>query len=129
MNPSNSIDRSGPSPHDLLQSCKRELEGSNPQTAIRLLLQLVENQLVNTRQDHNSSSDILAQYTRTIHSDDNALQLEERGTKRKPVVACNLCRMCKSKCITSEPGTGKCDRCNLAGGPCVFERHKRGRKR
>nr|XP_018259519.1 uncharacterized protein I303_07587 [Kwoniella dejecticola CBS 10117]OBR81677.1 hypothetical protein I303_07587 [Kwoniella dejecticola CBS 10117] len=92
----------------LLESCKQELAGAKEFKALRLL-QSVEDRL------RNGQSSTPA----------------DRSTPSKPApfVACTLCRQCKAKCVISEPSTGQCDRCKATGCKCVFEGHKRGRKR
>lgn len=49
--------------------------------------------------------------------------------KSAPFVACTLCRRCKAKCIKSDPSSSQCDRCRETGCVCIYERHRRGRKR
>ncbi|KAI0822684.1 hypothetical protein BC628DRAFT_1326791 [Trametes gibbosa] len=42
--------------------------------------------------------------------------------------ACTVCRQAKMKCVGAEDGTQPCQRCQRAGVPCIFEKHRRGRK-
>jgi hypothetical protein len=106
------------SPSDLLEACRRELQSGSQVNALILLRGLESRISPSRHQDQTSSVPDVPEEKRT-HS------------KRKPTpfVACTLCRQCKAKCIKSDPLGPKCDRCKAAGCACVYETHKRGRKR
>jgi hypothetical protein len=106
------------SPSDLLEACRRELQSGSQANALTLLRGLESRISPFRHQDPTSN-------VPDIREEKN------NPSKRKPTpfVACTLCRQCKAKCIKSDPIGPKCDRCKAAGCACVYETHKRGRKR
>ncbi|KAH7889823.1 fungal-specific transcription factor domain-containing protein, partial [Phlebopus sp. FC_14] len=42
--------------------------------------------------------------------------------------ACTVCRAAKMKCVGAEDSQQPCQRCKRTGVPCIFEKHRRGRK-
>lgn len=54
------------------------------------------------------------------------------SSQKTPIVrgarACTVCRNAKMKCVGADDGDKPCQRCKRAGVPCVFEKHRRGRK-
>ena len=94
----------------LLLACAKELQRSTSPSALGLL-QSLESHL----QDGHQRSPIR--------------KVAKTAKKLKQFVACNLCRHSKAKCVMSTEKPGQCQRCLVAGFPCVFAAHKRGRKR
>lgn len=106
------------SPSDLLEACRRELQSGSQANAL-ILLRGLESRISPSR------------HLETTSSASDVPHEKRTQSKRKPTpfVACTLCRQCKAKCIKSDPIGPKCDRCKAAGCACVYETHKRGRKR
>lgn len=96
----------------LLELCKKELSRASELKGVRII-ETLEERL------NGSPTPSIAEPSATAAAaagpSNDAGSAGKKRTKSAAAVACILCRRCKTKCIFSDPGAGRCDRCIVTG--------------
>lgn len=127
----------------LLELCKRELSKAKELKSLRILESLQE-RLADSASSSNDHAEHAPPMPRSAVS--TSTPAAKKRARPAASIACILCRRCKTKCIMSDPASGRCDRCIVTGRlplrilvatadilcvgcVCEMQPHKRGRKR